>query len=206
MSNNRCHIGLLRHGEVLGGPRFRGSTDDPLTGKGWFQLWCAVKNSNVRWDLVVSSPLKRCIEFARRFGLKHSIPVYRENRLQEIHFGEWEGRNASEILRENEELLTRYWSNPVNNTPPNAESLLMFNQRVISAWNDTLSSIENKNTLVVTHGGVIRVLLCHLQNYPIEQLLNLEVGYASLHHFIVKNCKSCTKTSKNKTSTVSPYR
>jgi len=189
MTKSRWHIGLLRHGEVCGGKCFRGNTDDPLTEKGWLQMWNEVENSSICWDQIVSSPLKRCFKFAREFGVKHSIPVYIEKRFQEIYFGEWEGRNASDILVKYGDLLSRYWGDPVNNTPPNAESLLMFNDRVMSGWSDVLSASENKNTLVVTHGGVIRLLLCQLQHHPIRNLLDLEVGYACLNYVLVNNCK-----------------
>ncbi len=36
-------IDIIRHGEPIGGPRFRGhGVDDPLSEKGWEQMWNAV--------------------------------------------------------------------------------------------------------------------------------------------------------------------
>ncbi|MHB1590203.1 MAG: histidine phosphatase family protein [Sulfuricella sp.] len=35
-------IDLIRHGEPVGGRRYRGRTDDPLSEKGWNQMWTAV--------------------------------------------------------------------------------------------------------------------------------------------------------------------
>lgn len=180
------HIGLLRHGEVSGGECFRGSSDDPLTGKGWLQLWSAVGNIDMSWDYIVTSPLQRCAEFAFQLGEKYSVPVASDRRLQEIHFGVWEGHSASDILSQAPQSITKYWNDPVHNTPPMAEPLLQFRRRVLSAWQDVLSRYRHKNVLVITHGGVIRVLLCHIQEHPIERLLELDVGHASLVQFVVE--------------------
>ena len=40
--NRETTIDLLRHGEPLGGGRYRGQMDDALSEKGWQQMWQAV--------------------------------------------------------------------------------------------------------------------------------------------------------------------
>ncbi len=52
-------IDFLRHGEVAGGSYYRGSTNDPLTPKGWQQMNQAIANR--QWDHIISSPLNRCL-------------------------------------------------------------------------------------------------------------------------------------------------
>ena len=59
---NETHVDLLRHGEVEGGERYRGSTDDALSARGWEQMRAAVGDA-CAWTGIVSSPLKRCAEF-----------------------------------------------------------------------------------------------------------------------------------------------
>ncbi|MEW6253578.1 MAG: histidine phosphatase family protein, partial [Planctomycetota bacterium] len=56
-------IDLMRHGEPVGGRRYRGQVDDPLSEKGWAQMRAAVGEA-APWHHVVSSPLLRCREFA----------------------------------------------------------------------------------------------------------------------------------------------
>ena len=60
-------IDLLRHGEVEGGEIIRGSTDDKLTDEGWAQMQNALQG-DIQWDVIISSSLLRCAEFAESFG------------------------------------------------------------------------------------------------------------------------------------------
>lgn len=173
-------VGLLRHGETRGSPRFCGSTDDPLTELGWKQVRAAVKNDGSAWQRIISSPLSRCADFAWELGDQLGLPVSLDERFQEMHFGAWEGRSAAELMDTDAEALGLFWDDPKSNTPPLAEPLLQFESRVLSAWHNTLARYSGESMLLVTHGGVIRTLLCHLQQQPIERLLQFEVKHAAL--------------------------
>ncbi len=178
--NETTHIDLLRHGECQGGPRFRGSTDDPLTPDGWLQMWSAVEQDSPCWDRIIASPLRRCAEFGHALSLSRSIPCDIEPRVAEMHFGNWEGRRAADLTRENPEALTRFWQSPTRYPPPNSEPLADFSVRVLEAWNDVVDIHRGRRILLVTHGGVIRVMLCHLLGQPLDQLLTFEVGYGAM--------------------------
>lgn len=53
-------IDLIRHGEPVGGHRYRGhAIDDPLTERGWSQMWDGVGSCNT-WDHIITSPLQHC--------------------------------------------------------------------------------------------------------------------------------------------------
>ncbi len=180
-------IDLLRHGETQGGTRFRGSTNDPLTDAGWAQLWAATKVYKSGWDYIITSPLSRCADFAQYLGEKYSIPVIRDERFQELHFGRWEGRTTEELMQTDAEALSRFWANPISNPPPQAEPLRDFEQRVLSGWHDIVARHQGKHLLLVNHGGVIRLLLCHILARPLTRLLDIEVGHAALHHIRVEH-------------------
>lgn len=173
-------VGFLRHGEVEGGSRFRGHTDEPLTPAGLAQMYAAIANSN-RWDRIISSPLLRCAEFSRALVQKNSLPLRFDTRLKEIHFGAWEGRSADELMAEDPEALTRFWRDPYAHPPPGGESLGRFQARVLEAWRDILSAHAGERVLLVTHGGVIRVLLCHVFAVPISRWHEFEVLHGQLH-------------------------
>ena len=90
-------IDLIRHGEPIGGRRYRGHTiDDPLTERGWSQMWNAVGEYN-SWQQIITSPLQRCQVFARALGERHGINVIIEPRFKEVGFGVWEGSTHDEI-------------------------------------------------------------------------------------------------------------
>ena len=89
-------IELLRHGEPLGGRRYRGKLDDALSEKGWQQMWDAVGRRG-DWEQIVTSPLQRCRAFALALGERHGLPVAVDARFAEVGFGSWEGRTRQEL-------------------------------------------------------------------------------------------------------------
>ncbi len=179
------YIILLRHGETEGGSRFNGSTDVALTEHGWSQMRLAVKQlaveNKIGWNRIISSPLSRCAMFAQKLKQQHTIPLHIDARIKEIHFGEWEGRSAEEIFAENSETLTRYWQDPIQHTPTDAEPLKDFERRVLTFWQETIKKYQGEKVLLIAHGGVIRLLLCHIQRWPLQRLLEIEVAHASIH-------------------------
>lgn len=173
-------IGLLRHGEVEGGDRFRGRTDDALTAGGLARMEAAVAASG-GWQQVVSSPLVRCAGFTRDYARRHAVPHSLDARLMEMHFGAWEGLTAAELMATDPDALARFWNDPLHNTPPGGEPLPRFRARVLDAWRDILLAHARERVLLVTHGGVIRVLLCQIMRASLAQVLNVRVGHGQLY-------------------------
>jgi alpha-ribazole phosphatase/probable phosphoglycerate mutase len=89
-------LDLMRHGEPVGGRRYRGQIDDPLSEKGWAQMHAAVGDA-APWTRIVSSPLLRCRAFAETLSDRHGLPLALDDRLKEVGFGDWEGKSAAEI-------------------------------------------------------------------------------------------------------------
>ncbi|MCP4933273.1 MAG: alpha-ribazole phosphatase [bacterium] len=179
-------ITLLRHGEIKGGKRFRGSTDDPLTANGFDQMRSATKYP-FTCDLVISSPLIRCASFASELSHKTSVPLLIEPRLKEMHFGDWEGRTSNQVYDDTPKALEQFWSDPQKYPPPKGERLQDFCARVLKAFARLIEHHRDQHLLLVTHGGVIRILLCHLQNIPLTKILELEVGYGARFIFAQKD-------------------
>lgn len=174
-----ARIGLLRHGETTGtGFRGRGC-DDPLTPEGERAMHAAFEASG-QWDRVVCSPLQRCRLPAEGFARAAALPVQCDPRLQELHFGDWEGQTAEQLMQTDAEALGRFWQDPFGCPPPNGEDLGSFRDRVLAGWEQSVIAPGDR-VLVVTHGGVIRLLRAHLEGWPLEKLLSIEVPLASLH-------------------------
>ncbi|MGB4075048.1 alpha-ribazole phosphatase family protein [Pseudomonas sp.] len=173
----RLHLELLRHGETELGGGLRGSLDDALTATGWAQLRAAVADGS-RWDRVVSSPLQRCARFAEELAAQHDLPLSLEPDLQELHFGAWEGCNTAELMQTSAEDLGRFWSDPYGFTPPEGEPLLAFEARVLGAVQRLQALHAGERLLLVTHGGVIRLLLARARGLPRNDLLQVQVAHA----------------------------
>ena len=179
MNQSVTTIDLIRHGMPEGGQRYRGWLDDPLSDEGWQQMEQALEKRQP-WDLIVTSSLIRCADFANSFGEKLQRPVQVEERLREISFGEWEGRTAGEIIEESPNAITRFWNDPINHPPPGGESLDRFSQRVEAAWSDLCVEHRGKHILLVSHGGVIRMIIGQLLGMPLNNLFRLEVPMAAV--------------------------
>ncbi|AZL67476.1 MULTISPECIES: alpha-ribazole phosphatase family protein [Pseudomonas] len=172
-------LDLLRHGETELGGGLRGSLDDALTATGWAQMRQAVAQAGP-WDILVSSPLQRCALFADELGARLGLPVQREADVRELHFGDWEGRSAAQIMQTEADALGLFWNDPYAFTPPAGEPVLAFAERVVAAVERLARAHAGKRVLLVTHGGVMRLLLARARGLPREQLLQVEVGHGAL--------------------------
>lgn len=175
-------VDLLRHG-ATGLSGFRGSLDDPLSDEGWAQMRSAVREAGP-WQAVLSSPLTRCAAFARELAARHGAPLELDARLAELHFGTWEGRSAEQLMQTQPAALARFWEDPWRHAPPGGETLDAFEARVLAAWREACATYAGRRVLVVTHGGVIRLLLCRVRGLPRSEFLRLEVPHASLHGIV----------------------
>lgn len=169
----RC-VDLLRHGEPLGGERLRGTQDDPVSARGWAQLRCAAAAAGAGWTHVLSSPARRCAEPAQALAAERGLGCTILPWLRERGFGAWEGLRLAEIPPAD---LGRFWGDPLGYTPPGAEPCVAFQARVLAGWQDLLSAPE-PHPLVITHGGVIRVLLAEVLTLPAPVWSLIEVPYA----------------------------
>lgn len=173
------HLDLLRHGETELGGGLRGSLDDALTANGWAQMRAAVVEQGP-WDRVISSPLQRCARFAEKLGTRLNLPVSLERDLQELHFGAWEGQSAAALMQTDAEGLGLFWADPYSFTPPEGELVSDFSDRVLGAVSRLHQAYAGERVLLISHGGVMRLLLARARGLPREQLLNVEVGHGGL--------------------------
>jgi alpha-ribazole phosphatase/probable phosphoglycerate mutase len=172
-------VDLMRHGEPVGGRRYRGQRDDPLSERGWAQMRAAV-GDQCPWSAVISSPLSRCAAFGRELAARHDLPLTLDGRLQELGFGDWEGRTAEELMRDDPQRLMRFWHDPVAHRPPGGEALGAFRERVVGAWESLLAAHAGRQVLVICHAGVIRMIVRHVLDMPLDRLFRIQVPSAGL--------------------------
>jgi len=169
----------MRHGEPVGGHRYRGQLNDPLSERGWQQMMTAV-DGHQAWRSIVTSPLRRCFEFAVTLGKKLKIPVHDEARFKEIGFGAWEGRTVEELRQSDPELLARFHLDPISHRPAGAEDSLVFINRVNKAWQELLAAEAGHHILVVAHAGVIRAIIGQVLEMPTTNMFRLQIDNASI--------------------------
>ena len=173
-------IDLIRHGEPEGGRAYRGhGIDDPLSKKGWQQMWTAVGNA-APWDHIITSPMLRCSDFARILADKHDLPVTVEDSLKEIGFGVWEGRTPEQIKSETPDEYIDFYRDPVNMRPAGAENLTAFISRVTTVYESVCTSYAGKHVLLVAHAGVIRAIVAHILQAPSAAMYQIKVDNARI--------------------------
>ena len=175
------YIDLIRHGEPVGGKVFRGQTDHCLTERGLEQFQQRTQSLGRRWQQVVSSPLLRCKQSAELLAAAEAIPLHIEPNLSEIHFGDWENKAVAQVMAEHN--ISHMWQDPMNFCAPQGEPTQALQQRSVLAWQQALSDYQGQRVLMVTHGGVIRMLAQHLLELTPNASNKLSLPYAAVMSF-----------------------
>jgi alpha-ribazole phosphatase/probable phosphoglycerate mutase len=191
--SNKTTIDLLRHGKPIGGRRYRGQLDDPLSESGWQEMWYAT-SAETPWQTIISSPLCRCREFAQQLSDKLSLPFTIDDRLKEVGFGAWEGQSADMLRAQDDAILKRFYHDPINNRPANAEPLESFSRRVDEALQTAIQTHQGKHILIVTHAGVIRIALASILGAPLGSMYRLSIATASLSRIRIEEQRPPTVT------------
>jgi len=203
-------IVMIRHGESLWNKenRFTGWTDIDLSEKGIEEATKAgqlLKTEGYTFDIAYTSVLTRAIRtldiILDVMNLKW-IPVIKSWRLNERHYGAFQGLNKSEMaVKIGEEqvlIFRRSYDVPPPALEPNDERfpgndprykdldprILPFTEclkdtveRVIPFWNDEIvkSIKQNKKVLIAAHGNSLRALVKYLDNIPNDEIVKLNI-------------------------------
>ena len=112
---------------------------------------------------VWTSPLRRCRSLAERIALAAVAPLRVDARLQELDFGEWEGKSWEAIGRS---AIDCWVASPLTFAPPGGECGASLIAR-ISECHDQLRR-EGQTCAVVSHGGPLKVLDALLRGTPLD--------------------------------------
>ena len=132
------------------------------------------KLAKITFDAIYSSPLQRCVKLAQALNLGEPVV---DNRLMELHFGDWELQAWDDIPRD---TFDDWAHDYANLAPPNGETFSQLQQRGLSFLDEILSKHKNGHIAVVTHGGMIRALLAHVLNMELKGLFRFNIDYGSV--------------------------
>lgn len=161
---------LIRHGQTESNAegRYQGSIDSVLTNDGIAQARAAKKYlSNVGFNSVYASPMKRTMETARIISgdMNHEIKVM--HGLKELDFGKWEGLKFEEINSRYKEDYQAWLTDPYNNPPTDGESFAALIKRAKKDIESIVSeNPDGSSAAVITHGGVILSLIVDWLQIP----------------------------------------
>jgi alpha-ribazole phosphatase len=171
---------LLRHAPILAEHvgQLIGATDVPLDPAAGRQASALVDRVR-RWapQACFCSPMQRCRQTAA--AVAPELPPVVAPDLREIDFGRWEKRTFSEASAMDPSLVQRWANFDPQFAFPGGENVGRFLDRVRAAA-DRLIQAEQQTVLVVTHGGVIRTMICHLLGIEPRKYLAFDVPYLAM--------------------------
>jgi broad specificity phosphatase PhoE len=175
---------LARHGESVWNAerRFQGNTDVELSARGRAQaeaLGRALRGRRVAAAYV--SPFRRARETAELALRESGVRLTVIEELRELSLGAWEGCTVDEIRAQAGDPYRAWVRAPHDCPPPGGEPLPAVGERVRAALERIAAAHpDGDDVLVVSHGGVISVYVCHLLGCDFNQLWRLRVDNASL--------------------------
>jgi broad specificity phosphatase PhoE len=173
---------LIRHGVTPWNAEQRvlGQRDIPLSPAGVHQAEAAATAlASVKLGEVLSSPLQRAVQTAEIIGRSASIEVARDPRLIDFKLGKWTGMSYGEIAANDE--YQQFLRQPDAMTIPGGESLDEIKRRAVSAVEQALSDSPSGDAVaIVTHAGIIRVLLAHYMGSPPANYHRIRVNPGSI--------------------------
>ncbi|MGX9366672.1 histidine phosphatase family protein [Desulfoplanes sp. PS50] len=175
---------LLRHGDCRtdGEKRYVGQLDLPLNDLGIRQAreWRDVFAADLP-DRVISSDLTRAMQTAKVALEGLPVRIKPQPGLREISLGDWEGMARQDVRTRFSRAYARRGEDLAGFRPPNGESFQDLQTRVVGRFSALCAGCDPGETLLlVTHAGVIRVLLCHILGMDLQRLFTLAVDYARM--------------------------
>lgn len=201
---------LLRHGESVWNKenRFTGWTDVDLSEKGISEAKSAgitLKKEGYVFDIAYTSVLKRAIR-TLWIALDEMdlmwIPVVRNWRLNERHYGALQGLNKAETAQKFGEEQVKIWRRSYDIQPPALEKtdprypgfdprykelsekelpltecLKDTVERFVPYWEETIAPMvkSGKKVLITAHGNSLRALVKYLDNIPDAEIVELNI-------------------------------
>lgn len=167
-------IYIVRHGETVWNEKklLQGRTDIELNENGRQLARITGKNlSNTHFDVVFSSPLKRAYETAMLIVGNRNIPIIKNNLIQEMCFGKWEGQNMSELLRDGSQDFQYFFKQPHLYHPTDGgESFEELCIRAAKFMTEYVEPLEHqyKRIMIVAHGAINKAMMMHVKKQEMK--------------------------------------
>lgn len=177
-------VWLVRHGkpEISVRGRCYGSLDISLSLEGVRQIEVvAARLSREPFVAIYTSPRLRCTQSAEILATVHDCPVGAVDALSELDFGEFEGCPYEEIEILYPDLYRQWMEHPTEVQFPGGESFNAMWTRVTEAASALRTRHSGQSIALITHGGVIRILLAETLAVPRRHIFRIAQRYAAVN-------------------------
>lgn len=146
-----------------------GQTDLDIAKIGHEQIKLAVQ-STPKVTKILASPALRCRKLALSIAERDQIEIRFDERLWEMHMGEFEGMMWKDIDRE---VSAKWFEDPFNNRTPGGESFADVQNRVLEAL-----QVADMETAIICHAGVIRATQMAWEDKTFREVFDQMPPYA----------------------------
>ena len=178
---------LIRHGETLWNTQLRmqGSLDSDLTLKGESQIEALGEwMKEVTFDYLYSSDTARAWKTAEAISKFTGHTLNFDKRFREKNLGIFEGLTTEEASERYPEKFKLFKTSGANYVIDKGESTQQLLDRSLEAIEEIRIRHPNKIVVVVTHGGVVRVLMKHVLGVPLEAPTQFLIGNTGIFRLI----------------------
>ncbi len=128
---------------------------------------------------VYISPTKQCMETFEALEFQSEIKPEVKEELQELDFGDWQGRSFSELTKIDLESLKKFADFHPSFRFPNGESLNEFQKRA-EVFKEHILSSSDRHIFILSHGGILSILLCSFLGLPYSFYLKFKISPSTL--------------------------
>lgn len=190
-------VHLIRHGQTNWNKekRVQGHAESTLTPEGKQQaaaLAPALKPYNIA--KVYCSSSVRTRETAAILFAEPSPPIEYCDELREIFLGPWEGLLQSEIRELYPDDFANFWGSPERFKQEGAELFDAVQQRGLIQLKRILSAHATEDVAIVSHGVLIKSILCALEGRPMAKLWEPPIMHNCAHSIVT--CESSEATPR----------
>lgn len=166
---------IVRHGETEWNKYqlLQGSTDIALSEEGRrLARISGERLADTHFDRIYSSPLSRAYETACLFRGNQTVEIIKDQRLRELCFGDYEGQNMSELLKNQDYTFQHFFKRPhLYEAPDNGESLEHLCERAASFMEEIILPLEAtcERVMIVAHGAMNKALMTYVKKHDLSQ-------------------------------------
>lgn len=185
----QTEITLVRHAETEWNTqrRFQGHKDSELTELGWKQVSALGKSFRYEsFDRLYSSDLPRSRKTAEAIAAHHQHSILFDERLREKNLGIFEGLDVPEIRERFGEAYAAFKSEGPGYQIEEGESTFQLQQRALAFVEDVQARHAGESIVLVTHGGVVRVLLKHILGISLDTPTRFRIQNTSIHRLVLE--------------------
>ncbi|HXN13642.1 MAG TPA: histidine phosphatase family protein [Candidatus Acidoferrales bacterium] len=176
---------FMRHGETAWNRegRVMGRNPIELDAEGRAQVTASIPFARLlKPELIVTSPLARARQSAEIIAAGvGSVPMAEDPQLSEVLYGRWEGMVYDDLIHDADYL--NYRDHPLDTPTPGGETIAQVQSRGVEAVRRAVGDNNDKRILFVSHGDIIRTILCYFMRLELAHFRRIRVDNAAFSGF-----------------------